>query len=92
MGSANEFQERERTMNSNRTTTLPFSVENNELDSHHRLILELFDKVEAAIASNHKAVAVSKSLSQLRDFASYHFGAEEALFELLKGIRALEVQ
>jgi hemerythrin len=69
-------------MNSNRTTPLPFSVENNELNLHHRLLFELFDKVEEAITGDNEAEVVSTALMQLRDYASYHFGAEEALFEV----------
>jgi hemerythrin-like metal-binding protein len=69
-------------MTLNRTTTLPFSVENDELNSHHRLIFELIDKVEVNIAGDHEAEVVTAALMALRDYASYHFGAEEALFEI----------
>jgi hemerythrin len=33
------------------------------------------------ITGDHEAEVVSMALMQLRDYASYHFGAEEALFE-----------
>jgi hemerythrin-like metal-binding protein len=69
-------------MTLNRTTPLAFSVENNELDSHHRLIFELIEKVEAAITGDRGAEIVAAALMELRDYASYHFGAEEALFEV----------
>ena len=61
---------------------MPFNVENVELNLHHRLLFELFDKVEKSINVGHEAEVVSTALIQLRDYASYHFGAEEALFEL----------
>ena len=66
----------------NQTSPSPFSVENNELNLHHRLLFELFDKVEESITGAHEAEVVSTALIQLRDYASYHFGAEEALFEV----------
>jgi hemerythrin-like metal-binding protein len=69
-------------MTLNRTTTLPFSVENAELNSHHRLIFELIDTVEASITGDREAEVVTAALMELRDYASYHFGAEEALFEI----------
>ena len=69
-------------MNSNQTTRSAFNVENYELNLHHRLLFELFDKVEESISGNHEAEVVSTALMQLRDYASYHFGAEEALFEV----------
>jgi hemerythrin len=73
---------KERNMSLSRTTPLPLSVENEELNIHHRLLFELFDKVEEAITDDHVAEVVSTALVQLRDYASYHFGAEEALFEV----------
>jgi hemerythrin len=61
---------------------MPFNVENKELNLHHRLLFELFDRVQESITGAHEAEVVSTALMQLRDYASYHFGAEEALFEV----------
>jgi hemerythrin len=68
-------------MTLNTTTTLPFSVENAELNSHHRHFFELINMVESSITGDHEAEVVTSALMELRDYASYHFGAEEALFE-----------
>ena len=70
------------TMILNTTAPLENSVENCELDSHHRLIFELIKKVEVAITDDREIEFVSTVLMELQDYASYHFGAEEALFEI----------
>ena len=46
-------------MNPDQATPLPFSVENNELNLHHRLLFELFDKVEESITGAHEAEVAS---------------------------------
>jgi hemerythrin len=59
-----------------------FTVENKELDSHHRFIFEQMNKIQEAIATDREHQVVSDALAELVTYSSYHFGAEEALFEI----------
>ncbi len=64
------------------TWTKDLSVEEGELDGHHQHMLELINKLDEALKSKKPKETTAEVLSELADYTHYHFGAEEALFEL----------
>jgi hemerythrin len=58
------------------------SVEENELDGHHQYMLNLINTLDEALKSKEPNDVISEVLVELADYANYHFGAEEAMFEL----------
>jgi hemerythrin len=58
------------------------SVEVEELNDHHRHIITLINKIDDALNVKANDDVVLEIISELFDYASYHFGAEEALFEI----------
>ncbi len=64
------------------TWTKELSVEEQELDGHHQHMMELINKLNEALSSKEEKEIVAEVLAELSDYANYHFGAEEAMFEL----------
>jgi hemerythrin-like metal-binding protein len=60
--------------------TEDLSVQVPELDEHHKQMVVLINKLHNALAQRDNNVATDV-LFELGDYANYHFGAEEALFE-----------
>jgi hemerythrin len=58
------------------------SVGIEELDDHHKEMIELINRLYKAINKNRGTEEVGKVVRDLLDYANYHFGAEEALFEI----------
>ena len=58
------------------------SVGINELDGHHKEMVNLVNKLYRAVNSNLGTESITEIVAELMDYANYHFGAEEALFEL----------
>ncbi len=63
------------------TWTNDLSVHEKELDGHHQHMMGLMNKLETALSSEKEMETVTKVLDELADYANYHFGAEEAMFE-----------
>jgi hemerythrin len=59
-----------------------FSVEIEELNEHHKYIVALINKLDEALIKKSDHQIALDIISELFDYASYHFGAEEALFEI----------
>jgi hemerythrin-like metal-binding protein len=53
----------------------------NELDEHHKQIINLYQKWGQAIALNRNKKEVKELFRSFIDFTAYHFGAEESYFE-----------
>ena len=62
--------------------TNDLSVEQHELDSHHQHMMDLINELNEALNSKEEKDIVAEVLVELSDYANYHFGAEEAMFEL----------
>ncbi len=62
--------------------TNDLSVEENELDGHHQHMLDLINKLDEALKSKEPKDIIAEVLEELVDYTNYHFGAEEAMFEL----------
>jgi hemerythrin-like metal-binding protein len=62
--------------------TKDLSVEEHELDGHHQHMMDLINKLNEALSSKEEKTIVAEVLAELSDYANYHFGAEEAMFEL----------
>jgi hemerythrin len=60
------------------------SVGVDELDGHHKEMVEFIKKLDQAVEKNPASSVVMEIIGELVDYANYHFGAEEALFELRK--------
>lgn len=58
------------------------SVGEQELDGHHQEMMGLINKLDDALRSKEDQQVVAQVLAELGDYANYHFGAEEAMFEL----------
>jgi hemerythrin-like metal-binding protein len=56
-----------------------YSVGVKDLDAHHQHIISILNKLFAAIGQGNNQRAVIETLHELRDYASYHFQAEEVL-------------
>jgi hemerythrin len=59
--------------------TNEFSLGVKELDEHHQRIISILNKLFAAISSGNDQRAVIETLIELREYAVYHFQAEEDL-------------
>lgn len=59
-----------------------FSVKNSTLDMHHRRLFDYINALEKAIAQGNETEVASIIFPELAAYASYHFGEEEALFDL----------
>jgi hemerythrin len=62
--------------------TNDLSVEQHELDGHHQHMMDLINKLNEALNSKEEKGIIAEVLAELSDYANYHFGAEEAMFEL----------
>lgn len=62
------------------TWTPAISVGNEELDGHHKHMVELVNQIHHAVNTRANQETVSGYVTELLDYANYHFGAEEALF------------
>lgn len=62
--------------------TKDLSVEESELDGHHQHMIDLINKLDEALKSKEEKDIVSEVLDELLDYVNYHFGAEEAMFEV----------
>jgi hemerythrin len=58
------------------------SVGIEELDDHHKEMINLINKLYHAVNANAGMEEIGRLAADLLDYANYHFGAEEALFEL----------
>lgn len=70
--------------------TQDFSVEVEELDNHHKEMIRLISTLREAIGSNAGREIITDVIVELFNYANYHFGAEEALFQLKDYPYALE--
>ena len=59
--------------------TKEFSVGVKELDEHHQHIISVINKLYDAVSGGNNPRAVIETLTELREYASYHFQAEEEL-------------
>jgi hemerythrin len=62
--------------------TQDFSVEVEELDNHHKEMIRLISMLREAMDSNVGSEKITEVIVELFNYANYHFGAEEALFQL----------
>lgn len=61
--------------------TKELSVEEHELDGHHQHMLTLINKLDEALTYREPIDIVREVIAELKDYAAYHFGEEEAMFE-----------
>lgn len=59
-----------------------YSVEIKEIDSQHKELISLFDRITAAIDANRDWSEIHLRIIELRNFASFHFEFEEAMMRL----------
>lgn len=54
-----------------------YSVHNEELDSHHKKLIALFNTLYESFLSNADNDAIARTVQELIAYADYHFRAEE---------------
>lgn len=59
-----------------------YSVGIEEIDSHHKKLLELFSRIEATISAGLGWSEIHYGIIEIRQFAQFHFAFEEALMRL----------
>jgi len=62
--------------------TQDLSVEVEELDNHHKELIRLISMLGEALDSKVGREKTTEIIAELFNYANYHFGAEEALFQL----------
>ncbi len=62
------------------TWTPAISVGNDELDEHHKHMVDIVNQIHRAVVTQADPETLSEIVNELMDYANYHFGAEEALF------------
>ena len=70
--------------------TQDFSVEIEELDNHHKEMIRLISTLRKAMDGSVGNEKITDVIVELFNYANYHFGAEEALFQLKDYPFALE--
>ena len=59
-----------------------FSVGIEELDNHHKELIHLINSLQEAIDADAGVEKIAVVITELFNYANYHFGAEEALFQI----------
>jgi hemerythrin-like metal-binding protein len=54
-----------------------YSVQNEELDSHHRRLIAIFNKLYDSFLANAAGDAIELTINELISYTNYHFEAEE---------------
>ena len=62
------------------TWTPAIGVGNEELDGHHKHMVELVNQIYYTVNTKSSPETLSGIVTELLEYANYHFGAEEALF------------
>ncbi len=56
-----------------------YTVQNQQLDGHHQRLFQLVDRLQTAMSTGHGKQVIDPTLSELVQYAQYHFSAEETL-------------
>lgn len=54
-----------------------YSVNNDELDSHHKNLIHIFNKLYTSYLANDNSVVIANTIVELVSYTLYHFAAEE---------------
>lgn len=64
------------------TWSQDFSVRIQEIDDQHKVIVDLINKINDAVAGNSVPETVKQVIEQLVDYTTVHFAIEEALMRM----------
>jgi len=54
-----------------------YSVNNNELDEHHKTLFDIFNRLYDNCLGQHEAHCIDPIIEELQSYSNYHFSAEE---------------
>lgn len=54
-----------------------YSVNNEELDSHHKKLIGIFNKLYEFYLTNVDSITIGQTIEELKSYSDYHFKAEE---------------